>query len=473
MTTGNTSDPLRLVVIGGSDAGISAALRAREVRPATQVRLIVADSFPNYSICGLPFYLSGEVHDWHSLAHRTRAEIEAAGIQLHLEEIATAVDPTGKLVVTQSRAGRVGRYPYDRIVIGTGAVPVVPPIPGVDLPNVFVLHTMDECFALHRQLEDAVHSAVIVGGGYIGLEMADALRHRGIDVTLVEQLPALMRTVDHSMARRVESLLREQGVRVRTHAAVDSIIEINDQLRVQCRDGFTADGDIVLLALGVRPQSDLARTCGVRTNERGAIAVDRGMRTNVPDILAAGDCVATWHRLLERDLYLPLGTTSHKQGRIAGENAVGGDRQFAGCLGTQSVKLFDRVVAGTGLREEDARSYGFEPLAIELSTYDHKVYYPGATELIVRLVGDVSSGSLLGGQLFGAYGKEVSKRIDTIATALHHRMRVEELNELDLSYTPPLSSPWDPLQMAAQAWLAAAKRRDHCSSYSDATGSVQ
>ena len=462
-------DPLRLVIVGGSDAGISAALRAREVRPAAHVRLIVADSFPNFSICGLPFYLSGEVRDWHSLAHRSRAEIEGAGIQLHLEETATAIDLAGKHVVTQSREGRVSRYPYDRTVIGTGAVPVMPPISGLDLPNVFVLHSMEECFALHRRLEGSARSAVIVGGGYIGLEMADALRHRAIQVTLIEQLPALMRTVDHSIARRVESLLRAHGVRVRTHAAVDSIIEVNDQLRVRCRDGFSADGDFVLLALGVRPQSDLARASGVRTNERGAITVDRGMRTNLPDILAAGDCVVTWHRLLERDLYLPLGTTSHKQGRIAGENAVGGDRQFAGSLGTQSVKLFDRVVAATGLREEDARLHGFEPLAIELSTYDHKVYYPGATELTVRLVGDVSSGELLGGQLLGAYGKEVSKRIDTIAAALHHRMRVEELSELDLSYTPPLSSPWDPLQMAAQRWVAvAADRPDTRSSHPNA-----
>lgn len=152
---------------------------------------------------------------------------------------------------------------------------------------------------------------------------------------------------------------------------------------------------------------------------------------------------------------MPLGTTSHKQGRVAGENALGGNRLFAGSLGTQSVGLFDRVVAGTGLREEDARSHGFEPFAVEINTYDHKVYYPGATQMIVRIIGDVPSGKLLGCQIIGSYGKEVSKRINTVATALHHRMPVEDLNELDLSYTPPLSSPWDPIQMAAQAWKAA------------------
>lgn len=453
---GAFTDPKRLVVVGGSDAGISAALRARELNPAAQVRLIVSDAFPNFSICGLPFYLSGEVSDWQSLAHRTREQIEATGIQLHLEETVTAIDLATKHVVTKSREGSIRRYPYDRVVVGTGAAPVRPPIAGADLPNVFVLHSMSECFAMHKRLNvAAVRSAVIVGGGYIGLEMADALRHRGLAVTLIEQLPTLMRTVDAPMGRRVESLLRAHGVSILTEAVVESIVEANGGLRVRCHDDHGADGDLVLLALGVRPQCDPARSSGVLVNERGAIMVDRRMRTNVPDILAAGDCAVTWHRLLEQDLYLPLGTTSHKQGRIAGENAVGGDRQFAGTLGTQSVKLFDRVIAGTGLRDEDARSYGFEPLAVEVSTYDHKAYYPGATEMIVRLVGDRASGRLLGGQIFGTYGREVSKRIDTVATALHHRMDVEQLNDLDLSYTPPLSSPWDPLQMAAQAWVAA------------------
>jgi NADPH-dependent 2,4-dienoyl-CoA reductase/sulfur reductase-like enzyme len=257
------------------------------------------------------------------------------------------------------------------------------------------------------------------------------------------------------MAKRVESLLSQHGVDVRTGTSVDAILPKADRVRVRCANGLEVEADFVLMVVGVRPQSDLAMACGVNTNERGAIVVDRGMRTNLPDIWAAGDCAMTWHRLLERNLYLPLGTTSHKQGRIAGENATGGNRNFAGSLGTQSVKLFDRVVAATGLREDDARSHGFNPLAVEVSTYDHKVYYPGATELIVRLVGDSDSGALLGAQLFGSFGKEVSKRIDTIATALHHRMQVVELNDLDLSYTPPLSAPWDPLQTAAQAWTAA------------------
>jgi NADPH-dependent 2,4-dienoyl-CoA reductase/sulfur reductase-like enzyme len=264
-----------------------------------------------------------------------------------------------------------------------------------------------------------------------------------------------MRTVDPPIASRVEALLSHHGVLVRTNTGVDSIVQIGGRLQVRCADGFAADGDLVLMVVGVRPESDLARRSGVATNEQGAIVVDRQMRTNVPHIYAAGDCVTTWHRILERDSYMPLGTTSHKQGRVAGENAAGGNRVFGGVVGTQSVKHFDRVIAATGLREEDARQHGFDPLAVETVTYDHKVYYPGATDLVVRMVGDRRTRELLGTQIFGCYGKEVSKRIDFIATALHHRMDVDALDELDLSYTPPLSSPWDPLQMAAQAWCRA------------------
>ena len=209
---------------------------------------------------------------------------------------------------------------------------------------------------------------------------------------------------------------------------------------------------MVLVVVGVRPDVDLARTAGVELGERGAIRVDRGMRTNVPHVYAAGDCVHTWHHLTEHYTYMPLGTTSHKQGRVAGENAVGGRREYAGSLGTQVVKIFDLVAARTGLREHEAIAAGYEPFTIDRTFDDHKAYYPGATPLRIRLTGDAASGRLLGAQLLGHYGAEVSKRVDIYATALHHHMTIDALADLDLSYTPPLSSPWDPTQMAALAW---------------------
>lgn len=201
--------------------------------------------------------------------------------------------------------------------------------------------------------------------------------------------------------------------------------------------------------------TDVAQSAGITLGEHQAIRVSRKMETNIADIYAAGDCVETWYRLLKRPAYLPLGTTAHKQGRIAGENALGGSLEFAGTLGTQVVKVFDIAIARTGLREDEAMRAGFDPLTVEAATWDHNVYYPGAHELRIRVTGDRKMGHLLGAQMVGYWQAEVAKRIDVFATALFHGMRIDELNDLDLSYTPPLSSPWDPIQMSAQAWVKA------------------
>ncbi len=447
----------KLVIVGGSDAGVSAALRARELDSMAEVHLIVADEFPNFSICGLPFFLSGEITDWRTLAHRTTAEIESTGIILHLKRIATAIDSEAKQVIVQDETGKKSAIPYDKLVIGTGAVPIAPRISGLDLPGVFVLHTMGESFAFDAYREAVKPtSAVIIGGGYIGLEMADALRHREIGVTIIEQLPTVMKSVDPSFGARLGEIMMSRGVTVRTDAAVRSISSVGGSLRVE-GDGFAASGQIVLVVVGVRPLSELAPSAGVATDKRGTILVDDHMRTNVPDIYAAGDCVQTWHRLLQTFTYMPLGTTSHKQGRVAGANAVGGDASFAGSIGTQSVKLFDAVVAATGLREAEAAQAGFEPFALEFTANDHKAYYPNAKPMELRVIGDKKSHRLLGAQIIGAWGTEVSKRVDIFATAIFNEMTVDALSDLDLSYTPPLSSPWDPVQMAAQAWVSAVR----------------
>jgi NADPH-dependent 2,4-dienoyl-CoA reductase/sulfur reductase-like enzyme len=221
---------------------------------------------------------------------------------------------------------------------------------------------------------------------------------------------------------------------------------------------FTATADLVLVVVGVRPDTDLAVAAGVQTGVRGALRVDRHMCTNLPDVLAAGDCVETWHRLLDRPAYLPLGTTAHKQGRVAGDTAVGGDREFAGSLGAQVVKVFELAVARTGLRDADAREAGFDPVTVGSVHFDHKAYYPGAHQLHLRITGDRTSGRLLGAQLVGDHRAEVAKRIDIPAGALFHAMTVDGLSDLDLSYTPPFGSPWDAIQLAAQAWTSQAGR---------------
>ncbi|MFL5656431.1 MAG: FAD-dependent oxidoreductase [Ktedonobacteraceae bacterium] len=444
----------RLLILGGSDAGTSAALRAREVESTAEVTVVVADRFPNYSICGLPFYLSGEVPDWHWLAHRTAEDITREGIHLLLDTTAQAIDPANHLVTVADRGGQVRELGYDRLVIATGAVPVRPYIPGLDLAGVYLLRSMEDSFAVHAYLEThAPRSAVIVGGGYLGVEMADAFVHRGISVTMVEHGASVLKTVDASLGRFVSAELRQHGVEVVTHVAVERIAQAGTQLRVMGSEEFSATADLVLVAVSVQPQTEVAQSAGIATGERQAIRVTCAMETNVPDIYAAGDCVETWHRLLKAPTYLPLGTTAHKQGRIAGENAVGGHREFAGTLGTQVVKVFDVAVARTGLRDAEAVKAGFDPLTVESTTWDHKVYYPGAHELHIRVTGDRKTARLLGAQMLGHYQAEVAKRIDIFATALFHGMCIDDLNDLDLSYTPPVSSPWDPVQMSAQAWV--------------------
>lgn len=443
-----------LLIIGGSDAGISAALRAREIDKSVDVTVVVADSFPNYSICGIPFYLSGEVPDWRNLAHRTAEEITKTGINLLLNHTATEIDPSKKSVKVVNQQGQEQWLAYDKLVIGTGAVPVKPRIQGLDLPGVFLLHSMSDSFAVHQYLtKREPKSAVIVGGGYIGLEMADALIHRGIAVTVVEHSPTVMKTVDPVLGKLIAEELQGHGVEIANGVEIETIESKDSQLVVSGTFGFSKTADMVLVAVGVKPLTDLATSAGLKTGIRGAIQVNRKMETNVTDIYAAGDCIETWHRLLKEYIYLPLGTTAHKQGRIAGENAVGGHQEFAGSLGTQVVKIFELAVARTGLRDFEAKSAGFNPLTIEFETWDHKVYYPGAKKLRILVTGDTKTGQLLGAQIAGHYQGEVAKRVDIFATAIFHNMKVEELSELDLSYTPPLSSPWDPVQMSAQAWV--------------------
>ncbi len=444
----------RLFIIGGSDAGISAALRARELAPEWQVTVAVADRYPNFSICGIPYFLSKEVATPDDLAHRKAADIQALGVELLLGHPVERVDAPAHRVVVQTPSG-AQEHEYDKLMIGTGANSVRPSIQGMDLPGVFLLRWMGDTLAFEHYLTSKLpKNVVIVGGGYIGLEMAEALTRRGILVTVIEMAPSVMTTVDPDLGQLVGAELQRNGVRVVAGQAISSIERDGDLLRIEGPDNFACVADMVLVAVGARPETGLATAAGVELGFKGALKVSRRMETNVPDIFAAGDCVETWHRITQSNTYLPLGTTAHKQGRIAGENAIGGNRMFEGSLGTQSVRLFDYVVARTGFHDRDAANGGFDSLSVDSVVWDHKVYYPGAKEMRIRITGDRNSGRLLGAQIIGHYGTEVSKRIDIFATAIHHGMTAEQMSDLDLSYTPPLSSPWDPVQIAAQAWSA-------------------
>ena len=308
--------------------------------------------------------------------------------------------------------------------------------------------------------ETGTGSAVIVGAGYVGLEMAEALSERDLAVTQLERLPEVLPTVDAGLGALVRDQLEGHGVTVHTGTEVKRIARADpgapERLRI---DAVTSAGEpvtvhagLVLVVTGVRPETDLAVSAGASLGARGAIAVDKAMRTGLPAVYAAGDCVITHHRLLG-ETYLPLGTTAHKQGRVAGENATGGHREFAGSLGTQVVKIFDQAAARTGLRDHEATAAGYDPVTVAFEADDHKAYYPGSHKIAMRFTGDRATGRLLGVQLFGHKHAEIAKRIDIAATAIYHDMTVDEVSDLDLSYTPPLGSPWDAVQMGAQAWV--------------------
>ncbi|MGO8863204.1 MAG: FAD-dependent oxidoreductase [Acidimicrobiales bacterium] len=463
---------MHLVAIGGSDAGISAALRAKELDPTAEVTVVVADAYPNFSICGIPYYVSGEVTHWRNLAHRTLDDLKATGMQVRLNTLATKIDVQGRTLHVVDESGGVDKIAYDQLVVGTGAVSVRPPIKGLEgddalgpADGVHLLHSMGDTFELMRTIEDLQPaSAVIVGAGYIGLEMAEGLTLRGLRVTQFEQLPEVLPTVDPSLGARVKSELTSHDIVVRASTTVRRIAKApagsHGRLQVDATDvsggRMSTYADMVLVVVGVRPDTALAELAGVELGIGRAIAVDPTMRTNLDCVFAAGDCVVTHHRLMGLT-YLPLGTTAHKQGRVAGENALGGDRRFAGSLGTQVVKVFDMVASRTGLRDHEALAAGFDPVTVESEADDHKAYYPGSHRIIMRYTGDRRTGRLLGLQLFGHRHAEVAKRIDIAATAIFNEMSVDELSDLDLSYTPPLGSPWDAVQAGAQAWVRAAE----------------
>ena len=378
---------MHLVMIGGSDAGISAALRARELDPGAEVSVVVADAYPNFSICGIPYLVSGEVTYWRDLAHRTTADLEATGMRLRLDTTARRIDVAGRKLLVTSPGGGEELISYDKLVVGTGAVPARPPIGGLAGPNalgpgdgVHLLHSMGGTFSVMRTLEQAAPASVVIAGaGYIGLEMADALTTRGLQVIQMEQPPEVLPTVDPALGQLVHAELAARGAEVLTRTTVRQISRVPagsvGRLQVEATtahgEAVTRLADMVLVVVRGPPGTSLAAEAGASPGAKGAIAVDPGMRTSLPDVFATGDCVVTHHRLLG-ETYLPLGTTAHKQGRVAGENVLGGNQEFAGSLGTQVVKIFDQAAARTGLRDDEATIAGFGPVTVQSGADDHK-----------------------------------------------------------------------------------------------------
>lgn len=459
---------MHLLIIGGSDAGISAGLRAHELDPDIRTTLVVADRYPNYSICGLPYHISGEVADWHSLAHRTQADLAAAGLNLRLDTTATSINPDAHTVTIRTSDGATARLGYDRLVVATGASPATAGIQGLSGPGrlvatdgVHVMHTMADLFDLEHQLEvRRPRTAIIVGAGYVGLEMAEALTRRGLDVTMLQRGPEILPTLDPDLAHIIHDELERHGVRILTDTSVYAVERSAQGPRISgilAGAPFEWTADLVLAVVGVHPNTDLLAAAGARLGPGHAVLVDDHLRTGLPDIYAAGDGVATRHRLLGTT-YLPLGTTAHKQGRVAGANAAGFDTVFSGVIGTQVVKVFTLVAACTGLRDHDSDASGHSLRSATITADDHKAYYQTAHPITIRLTADVGTGHLVGAQLVGSFGSEIAKRTDVLATAIHAGLTISEISNLDLSYTPPVAAPWDAIQQAAQFWEAETRR---------------
>lgn len=444
----------RFVIIGADAAGMSAAAEARRVDPNLEIVAYDRGAFASYSQCGLPYLVGGLVETRQRLIARTVDEFAARGITVRLGHEVTAIDPERRVVsVRELATGTQIATDYDRLLIATGASPLRPPVPGLDLQGVFQLDVMEDAIALQAYLRDhQPRRAIIAGGGYIGLEMAENLVRLGLEVRLIQRGDQLFPSVDLDIAAPIEEELARNGVNLRL---CDSVLQA-----CEGRDGrvvavHTSQGeipaDLVLLAIGVRPNVDLARAADIGRGITGAIAVDDHLRTNVPGIFAAGDCAEHWHRLLRQPAWVPLGTTANKQGRVAGRNAAGGDAAFAGIVGTAITRVFDLQVARTGLTEREAAAAGRRCVAATINSTDYAGYLPDAHKLTIKLVAEQGAGRLLGGQAIGRGGAD--KRIDVLATALYMGLTIEELPRLDLSYAPPFNSVWDPLQVTATALL--------------------
>jgi NADPH-dependent 2,4-dienoyl-CoA reductase/sulfur reductase-like enzyme len=438
----------RLLIIGGVAAGMSAASRARKLDPRLEIVVLEKGRHVSYGICGLPYYLSGQIADARELIVYTPEFFrEKRNIDVRLEHEATEIEPGRKIVRGLRKGSQPVEFHYDKLIIATGGAPLAE-IPGAKLPNVFTCNDLDTAIRARAFLdEQRPKKAVVVGSGYIGLEVADALTRRGIEVTVLERSGTVLEAIEPEIAEQVEKTLAAHGVRLVKDAAVNAIAAGAQGFAttVQFGAGGTAAADLVILATGIVPRSELARAAGIQAGTTGAISVDERMLTSVNSIYAAGDCTEVQHLVSGRPAYLPLGTTANKQGRVAGENAAGGNARFEGIVGTLATQIFTLEVARTGLSTEQARGTGFQPDSVSITSTSRAKYLDGKP-ILVSLIWDRASDRLLGCQMCGEEG--VAKRIDVAAMALHARMRVPDMLHLDLSYAPPFAPVWDGLLVA-------------------------
>ncbi|HEX2963702.1 MAG TPA: FAD-dependent oxidoreductase [Ignavibacteriales bacterium] len=438
------SNSTKILIIGGVAGGATAAARIRRLDEKAEITILEKGPYVSFANCGLPYFISRDIQRRSKLLLQTpEGFFSRYRVAVKTNTEALEIKRTEKKVVVKTQTGEE-LLSYDKLILAQGGSPIVPGIPGITLEHVFKLWTIPDMDRIHKYIEERHPArAVITGGGFIGLEMAEALSARGIEVTLVELSEQLMISMDPEFGAMIKSGLEEKGIVVKTNAGLSSVSGNG----VRLTDGSVIETDMVLLSIGVRPELSLAKSAGLETGLSGGLVTDENMRTSDPDIYAAGDMVEVINKVHGKKVRIPLAGPANRQGRIAGTNVLGGSMKYRGALGTSVVKLFERTAASTGLSEKTAREAGYEAGVSYVFKDNHAAYFPGGKPLALKIVFDKKSGRLLGAQAYGESG--VEKRIDVLATALHGNMTLEDLSELDLAYAPPYNTANDPVNIAA------------------------
>lgn len=440
---------MKVVIVGGVAGGASAAARIRRLDESAEIIVFEKTGYISYANCGLPYYIGDVITDSGDLTLQTPESFWTRfRILVKVNHEVTNIDVTQKTVkVKNLLTGTEWEETYDKLLLSPGAKPVRPNLPGIDSEKIFSLRTVEDTFRIHDYLEKTkAQSAVIVGGGYIGIEVAENLKEKGLNVTIVQRPNQLMNTLDYDMASFVHSKLRAKGISLRLNSNVTSFRQDGERIVTLLEDNSEIAADMVLLAIGVAPENSLAKQAGLKLGVKGSIVVNDRMETSVQDIYAVGDAIQVKHFVTEEDTVIALAGPANKQGRIAADNICGGDSHYQGSMGSSIIKIFDMTVAGTGLTEKVAKSMGIDCESVVLSPASHAGYYPGAKVMTMKVVFEKDTWKLLGAQIVGTEG--VDKRLDVLATAMHAGMKANMLKDLDLAYAPPFSSAKDPVNMA-------------------------
>ncbi len=440
---------MRIVVIGGDAAGMSAASQIKRRQKEWQVTVLEKGRFTSYASCGIPYYLAGDVAELDDLVVVTPEEFrDKRGIDVRMGWEATAIDTQEKVVAVRTDGDGIETLPYDRLLIATGASPIVPGWPGIELSGVTPVRNLEDAEYLDTLLKRNPRKAVVVGAGYIGLEMAEALCRRGLEVTIVEKLDGVMGAAEPAVTEMVLEEAERHDIRVLLQTTVEGFQGSEGRLTAVETDKGSLPADLAIVALGVRPNSTLAARAGIPVGDSGAIRVDVGQRTEVEDVFAAGDCAEANHLVLGRPAYIPLALTANRQGRVAGANMAGGQERFPGIVGSAVTRLYDLTIARTGIDETTAESEQIAYRTVTATAPSKAHYYPGHDPLWVKLIYRSDNHKLLGAWLVGR-DPCAGKRADVLAVALSTGMSIEQISELDLTYAPPFAPVWDPILQAA------------------------